>query len=141
MVTYDRVMSSGRVTGESVRSDVASDRGAGNGADTTDDRTGEGIDGEVISVEELTALALAADPDPQIDDDAVPYSLGDPGAGLLPSWYMPGTLRGGSHHRTRRSVVVAGTVLAMLSVNAVGLCVTYGIPEVGDRISSFWSIV
>ena len=46
--------------------------------------------GELVSDEELTALALAADPDAPIEADAVPLAqyLGDH-AGLLPDWYMP----------------------------------------------------
>ena len=39
---------------------------------------------------ELTELALAADPDVPMEEDAVPLSvyLGQ-SAGLLPQWYMP----------------------------------------------------
>ena len=40
--------------------------------------------------DELTALALAADPDAPIPDDAVPLSsTDDQAAALLPEWYMP----------------------------------------------------
>ena len=39
---------------------------------------------------ELTALALAADPDRPLDPDAVPLALyPDQPSGGLPSWYMP----------------------------------------------------
>jgi len=96
-------------------------------------------DSSVISDAELTELALAADPDDvDIDPDAVPFGVGDPGTGLLPSWYMPAPLSSGGGRHRRRAVVITGLVAAMVIVNAVGLCVTYGIPEVGDRIASFW---
>lgn len=76
---------------------------------------------------ELTELALAADPDQPIADDAVPFDLTDgKAAGLLPAWYMPTpTLR-----RTRlRTIVFAGVVFALLLLNVMGLCVTYGVPD------------
>ncbi len=89
--------------------------------------------------EELTALALATDPDDVvIADDAEPFGGLDRGAALLPEWYMPAPLGAGSGPRGRRVVVVSVLVLAMFAVNAVGICVTYGIPEVGDRVSSLF---
>ena len=84
------------------------------------------IDGEVTA-EELTAEALAADPDVVVANDAVPFGVSE-FEGLLPDWYMPmlGPIR-----RTRtRVVAVAGLVLSLLIVNAAGLCVTYGWPEI-----------
>jgi hypothetical protein len=87
------------------------------------------VDDVVISDEELTALALAADPDVVVDDDAVPF--GTPATGhevppLLPAWYMPVACRAG---RTRR-FVLAGIIGALLVVNGAGLCVTYGLPQI-----------
>jgi hypothetical protein len=85
-----------------------------------------------LSDEELTALALAADPNAVVDDDAVPFGGRAPGGAegdaLLPDWYMPAPMlrRAG---RTRR-VVLAGIIGALLVVNAAGLCVTYGLPEI-----------
>jgi hypothetical protein len=80
-----------------------------------------------VSDDELTALALAADPDVVLGDDAVPIGVGDE-RGLLPSWYMPvPRLRGGG--RGRR-LVLATLIGALLVVNGVGLCVTYGFPEI-----------
>jgi hypothetical protein len=81
---------------------------------------------------ELTALALAADPSIEPDDDAVPFSAGDRGAALLPEWYMPATLRGDAFGATprRRAWTVGGIIVAMLIVNGAGLCVTYGLPEI-----------
>lgn len=80
-----------------------------------------------ISDEELTALALAADPDAPIPDDAVPFGTGDGLAvELLPSWYMPTpSLR----RSPRRTLVFAGVVFSLLIINVMGLCVTYGVPD------------
>src|SRR4051794_35172355 len=50
-----------------------------------------GMDDHVIGDEELAALALAADPDVVVDEDAVPFGGPGPGvegvASLLPAWY------------------------------------------------------
>jgi hypothetical protein len=80
-----------------------------------------------ISDEELTALALAADPDAAVDADAVPFGADDHGIGLLPGWYMATPRRRAG--RSRR-VVLAVCIGALLVVNAAGLCVTYGLPEI-----------
>lgn len=83
-----------------------------------------------ISDEELTALALAADPDLPFDDDAEPFDARPgmgAGDGLLPDWYMPSPGRS----RRRRSAIVALVIIAsLLLVNAYGLCVTYGHVEI-----------
>jgi hypothetical protein len=86
------------------------------------------VDAAEITDEELTALALAADPDAPVGDDAQPFSGGVGPSGLLPGWYMPAAATG-SRGRTRR-VVVAGLIGAFLLVNGAGLCVTYGFPEI-----------
>jgi len=92
-----------------------------------------------ITDAELTALALAADPDDvEFDDDAVPFGADPVGVALLPSWYMPAALSAVGVHRRRRAWIIAGLVAAMVIVNGFGLCVTYGTPEVGDRIIPFW---
>lgn len=82
-----------------------------------------------ISDEELTALALAADPDLAIADDAVPFrTLHADGAPLLPEWYMPA-----SEGRARsdwRSRVAIGIAAGLVLINAFGICVTYGIPQI-----------
>ena len=96
-----------------------------------------------ITDDELTALALAADPDDvEFDDDVRPFGVADDADGLLPAWYMPAAVAGPAtataSGRRRRVWVVGGLVLAMLTVNGFGLCVTYGLPEVGDRLVSFW---
>ncbi|MET0325722.1 MAG: hypothetical protein ABW219_10900 [Ilumatobacteraceae bacterium] len=86
---------------------------------------------EEVSDAELTALALAADPEAAVDPDAVPFRTdedGHGGPGLLPSWYMaaPMVQAGG---RARRFVLV-GLIGALLLINGAGLCVTYGFPEI-----------
>jgi hypothetical protein len=81
-----------------------------------------------ISDEELTALALAADPDIAVAADAVPFGGSDGAGALLPAWYMPAPLGHGGG-RVRR-VVIAGIVVALLVVSGAGLCVTYGFPQI-----------
>jgi hypothetical protein len=80
-----------------------------------------------ISDAELTALALAADPDLPIPDDAVPFGTNEGlAAELLPSWYMPAP----SLRRSRtRTIVFAGIVFSLLIIDVMGLCVTYGVPD------------
>ncbi len=80
-----------------------------------------------LSDDDLTALALAADPDAPIDDDAVPFG-GVAESDLLPAWYMPEPQVTG--RTPRRTLVVAAIVGSLLAVNGVGLCVTYGLPEI-----------
>ena len=77
--------------------------------------------------DELAALALAADPDPVIPGDAVPFTPGgDLGPSLLPEWYMPAP----SLRRSRsKTVVLAGVAIALFAINVGGVCVTYGIPD------------
>jgi hypothetical protein len=79
-----------------------------------------------ISDEELTALALAADADTPLPDDAVPLT-GDGGADLLPAWYMPAPAGGAWSARPAwlRWVVLL-IVASFLAINAYGLCTTYG---------------
>lgn len=81
-----------------------------------------------ITDEELTALALAADPDAPIDPDAEPFGAATSAGALLPDWYMPGPA---PFRRTRPRVMAVAVIIgALLLVNAAGLCVTYGLPEI-----------
>jgi hypothetical protein len=87
-----------------------------------------GDERDEISDEELTALALAADPDAALPDDAVPLpGLGAVDDGLLPTWYMPAPSTGGPRHHAPWQRKVAYTLIgAFLAIDAAGLCSTYG---------------
>jgi hypothetical protein len=64
---------------------------------------------------------------PSRRSDGVPWR-DDSAGGLLPEWYMPAAtarVRG----RARRGLI-AGIVLALVVINSVGLCVTYGLAEI-----------
>ena len=81
-----------------------------------------------ITDEQLTELALAADPDEPMDEDAVPMAvyLGDldQSGGLLPPWYMPAPMaRRGSRWRLPVVLVI---VAAFVAIEAAGLCSTFG---------------
>ena len=87
--------------------------------------SGVGSVGQVDD-DELTALALAADPDAPIPADAVPWSGGgelDPG---MPAWYMPPTGRGAGAQPGWRRRVAVGVIASIGVINAAGLCITYG---------------
>jgi len=80
-----------------------------------------------LTDDELTALALAADPDTIVPDDSVPFtSPDDPVPGLLPEWYMPAP---SPRRSTSRTVVLTGVAVALFVVNVGGVCVTYGLPD------------
>jgi hypothetical protein len=79
-----------------------------------------------ITDEELTELALAADPDAPIPPDAVPIGIYvSQFADALPLWYMPPVVRSGAR-RWKRPVVLV-VVLGFALIDAMGLCNTYGI--------------
>ena len=80
-----------------------------------------------ITDEELTELALAADLDAPLPEDAVPIGvhLSQFAAAPLPSWYMPAAIRS-SGGRWRLPIVVA-VVSAFFLIDALGLCNTYGV--------------
>jgi hypothetical protein len=89
------------------------------------DTTTSGGASAPFSDEELTELALAADPHAPLDGDAVAWDgavLHQPG--LLPDWYMP-TPASARRGRLPRAVVI-GLVVGFLVINAFGLCITSG---------------
>jgi len=88
---------------------------------------------EPITDEELTALALAADPDTEVDVDAVPLDLwgGDGPARPLPEWYMPVPMGTPRALRGWRRAVGLVVVASFLLINAYGLCSTYGVVAFG----------
>ena len=92
--------------------------------DATFDETPDELE---ISDEELTALALAADPDTPVADDAVPFGDNDPTAfRLLPEWYMPAP---GIQRSRGRAAVMLGLAVSLVVINIGGFCVTYGVPD------------
>lgn len=79
----------------------------------------------MIGDDELTRLALAADPATPLAPDALPLELALPAeAAVLPGWYMApvGRRRAGRAAR----LVILGVVAAFLLIEAFGLCSTYG---------------
>jgi len=79
----------------------------------------------VISTDELSALALAADPDTEVPADAIPLDLHDGEEdGLLPAWYFP--VPAGRQVRGWRRPAVLLVAGSFLLVSACGLCCTYG---------------
>jgi hypothetical protein len=78
-----------------------------------------------ITDAELTALALAADPDQPLDPDAVPLNdYLSSSVGLLPEWYMAPVV---TRHISRGPQLVVLVVIgAFLVIEAFGLCSTYG---------------
>ena len=81
---------------------------------------------EEVPLAELTEQALAADPEPVLGPDAVSVLAGPGSAELLPSWYMPAPASGVRAPRGARSVI-AVIIAAFLVINALGLCITYGV--------------
>jgi hypothetical protein len=78
-----------------------------------------------ITDDELTALALAADPDAPLGEDAVALPLyPDEPFGALPAWYMPPAMArvAGGWRRVAIFAIIAG----FLVIDAFGLCITYG---------------
>ncbi len=85
------------------------------------------LDGRDVafSDDELTEMAMGADPRAPIDPDAVPWRFGwGFETTLLPDWYMPRPIAVGRGRATR--TVVASVVAGMIIVCAFGLCVTSG---------------
>ena len=88
---------------------------------------------EPLSDDELSTIALAADPDTVVGDDAVCLwdVAGTQSARLVPDWYMPAPMAGGGVILTgwRRRFArfnIALIIGAFLVINAYGLCNTYG---------------
>jgi hypothetical protein len=87
---------------------------------------------ETITDDELSALAIAADADAEVGDDAVSlWDLPEFGATQrLPAWYMPAPMPGPRHFTGWRGRLVrfnVGIIVAsFLTITACGLCNTYG---------------
>jgi hypothetical protein len=100
--------------------------------DLTLDARDERSSDAVISDDELAALALAADPEAPVDDDAVPLweLVGYAADRYLPEWYMPAPLGGRVLRGWRRRVIVL-LIVSFLVIDAYGLCNTYGLVKFG----------
>jgi hypothetical protein len=77
--------------------------------------------------DELCRLALLADTNDDLPDDAVPIDdvLHRPSESLLPGWYMASPAGGRLLDGWRRTVVWL-IIAAFLTITAYGLCNTYG---------------
>jgi hypothetical protein len=81
----------------------------------------------MISDDELTELALAADPN-VMPADARPIDevLGASGESTLPAWYMPPVMHGIPRLQGWRRGLVFTFIAALIVIEAFGLCSTYG---------------
>jgi hypothetical protein len=87
---------------------------------------GDYQEGAAFTDEELTALALAADPLEPLADDATPLAVPwTMGGGALPLWYMPPVM--GTAHRRWTVPAVIAVVSAFILIDVMGLCNTYGL--------------
>jgi hypothetical protein len=85
----------------------------------------DALTNEELTDEELTALALAADPAAPLDAKAIPLTnLDARSLGLLPSWYMPAIALGRAQGYWK--VVVLVLVATLIGIEVAGLCSTYG---------------
>jgi hypothetical protein len=79
-----------------------------------------------LTDEELTTLALSADPNAPLPPEAVPIAVHLAQLGpSLPLWYMPPAVRLGG--RRWKAPFVIAIVSAFLLIDLMGLCNTYGI--------------
>ncbi len=81
-----------------------------------------------VADDELAGLAMSADPDTVVGDDAVCFwdlvPPGDPPP--FPGWYMPAPAAGGRLVRGWRRRLVFVIIAAFILINMAGLCSTYG---------------
>ena len=88
------------------------------------------IDAE-LTLDELTELALAADPRERLEPDAVPLAGTGDDFALLPRWYMPAPIA--SRPRSLWCTAVAIFLIgAFVTITALGFCITYG------RLEGVW---
>jgi hypothetical protein len=78
-----------------------------------------------ITDDELTSLALAADPNAPIDLNAVPWKGGSGShQSLLPDWYMPSPMA--VRHGRATQFTIIFIIVGFLVIDAFGLCITSG---------------
>jgi hypothetical protein len=83
------------------------------------------IDAE-LTLDELTELALAADPHEHLEPDAVPLAGTSDDFALLPRWYMPAPIATARPRRWWSTAVAIFLVGAFVTITALGFCITYG---------------
>ena len=77
-----------------------------------------------LTDEELTALALAADPSAPLAPGAVP--VGPARDWSLPMAYLPPAARVARPHSPVRTVAIFVVIAAFLAITGLGFCATYG---------------
>ncbi len=87
-------------------------------------RQAEGPVETEISDEELTALALAADPDTPLAADAQPWQVAR--TSTLPDSYLPAASRRSRPQTPIRTATVVVVIAAFLAITVLGFCATYG---------------
>jgi hypothetical protein len=79
---------------------------------------------------ELAEMALAAPFDTPLDPNAVPLVFSSPALeGRLPAWYMPAVAI--RHCSGTKRAVIVSIVLALLVLEALGLCSVFGQVVIG----------
>lgn len=87
--------------------------------------------GDGLSDAELAEIAMHAAAGDPFAADAVPFGHDVVhGAPLLPEWYMPVPQLSAAERTPRRVFAVGLIIVALILLNGVGLCVTYGLPEI-----------
>ena len=86
-------------------------------------------DVELINPAELERLAVGADPDADIAEDALPF-LADASRGCRPPARVVHAGTADLKPARARMFGAAAFVGALVIVNGAGLCVTYGLPEI-----------
>ncbi|MEO5839094.1 MAG: hypothetical protein ABIQ73_28800 [Acidimicrobiales bacterium] len=83
------------------------------------------IDAE-LTLDELTELALAADPHEHLEPDAVPLAGTSDAFALLPQWYMPVPIARSGTRSLWQVAVAIFLISAFVTITALGFCITYG---------------
>jgi hypothetical protein len=78
-----------------------------------------------VDEDQLTELALAADPESPLSPDAVPIDIYLSQVAPLPLWYMPPVARARVGRWSRP--IVLTVVAAFVLIDVLGLCNTYGV--------------
>jgi hypothetical protein len=87
--------------------------------------TSGSADSPFFTDEELTSLALAADPHAPLDPNAVPWHGGSSAhQSLLPDWYMPSPMA--VRHGRATQLTIVFIIVGFLVIDAFGLCITSG---------------